>query len=99
MYFFGNKCTETETYTCIRKQDVNEAQLQTCKLSKCSNENRENFRRVIIGKLPEFNKITEAIDVNDKSTIHYAVENFSSMLKSAAETFLRNHLEHQTCVI
>ena len=72
---------------CKRKQDVNEAQHQTYKLSKWNNENREKFRRAIIGKLPEFNKITEAIDVNDRSTIHYAVDNFSSLLVSAAEPF------------
>ena len=74
-------------YIYVKKQDVNEAQHQTYKLSKWNNENRKKFRRAIIGKLPEFNKITEAIDVNDRSTIHYAVENFSSLLKSAPGPF------------
>ena len=36
---------------------------------KWNNENRELFRRVIIGNLPEFNNIVNSIDTINKSSI------------------------------
>ena len=43
------------------------------------------FRRKVIGKLSEFNHITEGIDVNSKESVNSRVNSFTDLLNSAAE--------------
>ena len=43
------------------------------------------FRRNVIGNLPEFNHITEGIDVNSKKSVNSCVNSFTDLLNSAAE--------------
>ena len=71
---------------CKRTQCHNEVeQNQSFCVYKWNNENRELFRRVIIGNLPEFNNIVNSIDTTNKSSINKAVDQFSYEIQIAAE--------------
>ena len=43
------------------------------------------FRRNVIGKLSEFNHITEGIDVYSKESVNTCVDSFTDLLNSPAE--------------
>ena len=46
---------------------------------------KDTFRRVVIGKLPQFSQITDTIDVHCRNSVNECVEMFTELLNSTAE--------------
>ncbi len=54
-----------------------------------NNDLRDVFRTGLIGKLPEFNSISETLDGSSRQSINYAVDNFTRLFREAADPLFR----------
>ena len=66
------------------------------KIKICWDESkRDNYRRVLITKLPEFNTIFQNVDVREKESINDAVCNFINIISNVTTPLFQKHIKPQ----
>ena len=69
---------------CNRVPDTVENTQYTHTLIKWDDSLRDEFRRGLIGRLPDFNSAVNILDTSDKSSVNSCVESFTQILNNVA---------------
>jgi hypothetical protein len=58
---------------------------------KWNSDHIDTFRIGLIGKLPDFNHLTDNIDVNNRSSVNDLINGFTDIVRSVADPLFRKH--------